>query len=217
MRDDHDPGTTEMDLPTGKQKGRKPKYGVRPMSHAERQRDYRHRRATRLVDAFNREAEVSLVTLLDALQQLTRSGKHPPLIHQVLDAIRARFPLPVGGRTATSVARVPPVRDVSKSRTVALRLWVPVENGSKFTRGKKRARADIADMIQGDYAGTVLSERDYRVEMTYIDEADLKKQIDELVSEIWHLADLRNCVADDVSVRNEATGDCWNDHEGGWH
>lgn len=221
MRDDDDATSGDPTADTGRRKGRKPKSGVNPLTHAQRQRDYRRRRARRLYDAYTHGDEVPLVTLLDALQQLTRSGKHPALIHQVLDAIGARFPLPEPAPVrhgATTPAAGPPMSPDRGGTTqaVALRIWVPVENGSKFTRGKKRAREDIADMIRGDYAGTALSERDFRVEMSYTDEVDLKKQIDDLISDIWHLADLRNCIAEDVSVKNEATGEYWNDYQGGW-
>ena len=45
---------------------------------------------------------------------------------------------------------------------------------------------------------------------------NLKEQIDELLEEIWQLADLRNCEVVDMSVKNELNGLHWDECDGGW-
>jgi hypothetical protein len=43
----------------------------------------------------------------------------------------------------------------------------------------------------------------------------LKEQLDELLHEIRCVADLCNCVVDDMSVKNEANGLYWDEYDGG--
>ncbi|AUU29256.1 MAG: hypothetical protein ACLR9W_00300 [Enterobacter hormaechei] len=95
-------------------------------------------------------------------------------------------------------------------------LWVPVQNGSKFTRGKKKVREDIAWLVECDYDGKVLDINEYSLIFTYRDEADLKEQIDELFDEIYRTAEIRNCVIDDMTLTNDATNRSWKEYDGGW-
>ena len=91
-----------------------------------------------------------------------------------------------------------------------------MENGSKFTRGKKRAREDIDYLLSTSHQATKLSDTEYRLVIRYANDADLKRQIDELFVEVVHLTDLRDCVVDDMSVKNEMTGLFWDECDGGW-
>ena len=92
-----------------------------------------------------------------------------------------------------------------------------VENGSKFTRGKTRVKKEIDYLITASFKGAKkLNDTEYRVPIHYEGEADLKTQLDELLQEIDHIADLRNCVVDDVSIQDEATERYWRDYEGRW-
>ncbi|HUY04433.1 MAG TPA: hypothetical protein VMV33_14220 [Rhodocyclaceae bacterium] len=92
-----------------------------------------------------------------------------------------------------------------------------VENGSKFTRGKTRIKKEIDDLVTASFKGTKkLNDTEYRVPIHYETDADLKAQLDVLLQEIYHIADLRNCVVDDVSIKNEATKQYWRDYEGRW-
>jgi len=88
---------------------------------------------------------------------------------------------------------------------------------SKFTHGKKRVREDIDDMIAKSCEGAKLNDTEYRLVIRYTDDSELKKErFDELLHEIYRTADLRNCVVDDVSVKDEATGRYWDECDGGW-
>ena len=100
--------------------------------------------------------------------------------------------------------------------SVVVILWFYVENGSKFTRGKKRVREDIDAMVTRSYEGTELNDTEYRLVISYNNDGNLKEQIDDLLHEIHSIADLRNCVVDDMSVKNEANGLYWDEYDGGW-
>ncbi|EMA9490202.1 TPA: transposase [Yersinia enterocolitica] len=117
------------------------------------------------------------------------------------------------------VTALPSLSGQSESATafsVTATLWVPVQNGSKFTRGKKKVREDIAWLVECDYDGKVLDNNEYSLIFTYSDEADLKEQIDELFDEIYRTAEIRNCVVDDMTLTNDATNQGWKEYDGGW-
>ncbi|WP_199771102.1 hypothetical protein [Citrobacter freundii complex sp. CFNIH9] len=117
------------------------------------------------------------------------------------------------------VTALPSLSGQSESATafsVTTTLWVPVQNGSKFTRGKKKVREDIAWLVECDYDGKVLDINEYSLIFTYRDEADLKEQIDELFDEIYRTAEIRNCVIDDMTLTNDATNRSWKEYDGGW-
>jgi hypothetical protein len=78
-------------------------------------------------------------------------------------------------------------------KTTTLTLWLRVENNSKFVRGKKRARADIEAFHLRRYGMKKLSECEYELTFSYRDDADLERQVHELLREIDNEADLRHC------------------------
>jgi hypothetical protein len=77
-------------------------------------------------------------------------------------------------------------------------------------------REDIDAMVTRSYEGTELNDTEYRLVIHYNNDANLKEQIDDLLHEINSIADLRNCVVDDMSVKNEANGLYWDEYDGGW-
>jgi DNA invertase Pin-like site-specific DNA recombinase len=95
-------------------------------------------------------------------------------------------------------------------------LWFYVENGSKFTRGKRRVRESIESIITYSYGGTKLDDTAYRLKFNYNSDESLKEQIDGLLKEIWHVADMRNCVVEDLLIQNEANDLYWDEYDGGW-
>lgn len=125
------------------------------------------------------------------------------------------------GRQACQISYCPPLPsspdlpDNTLPFSVTTTLWVPVQNGSKFTRGKKKVREDIEWLIESDFDGTALGDNEYRLTFSYKDDADLKEQIEELFDEIYTTAEIRNCVVDDMSLTDDATGRSW-DEAGGW-
>lgn len=116
---------------------------------------------------------------------------------------------PVTPSPGTSATPTPP--------SVTVRIWVGIENGSKFTRGKSRAKQEVFDLIAGRYRGTKqLTENECLATIPYGDDTDLRRQIEDLIHEIHFTADLRNCIVDGPSLKNESTGDYWSDSEGRW-
>ena len=74
--------------------------------------------------------------------------------------------------------------EVESKKSVAIILWVHVENGSKFTRGKKAVREKITWMLLTSYQGQKLNDSETRIMIQFADDADLKEQIVEMRDEI---------------------------------
>lgn len=151
----------------------------------------------------------------DAINRLLSSGSSWSQIQKTIGCSRstisravkqAKPPVP------SSVALSPDNPEQHLSAT----LWVPVQNGSKFTRGKKKVREEIAWLVECDYDGKVLDNNEYSLTLIYNDEADLKEQIDDLFDEIYRAAEIRNCVVDDITLVSDTTGKYWDEYNGGW-
>lgn len=108
------------------------------------------------------------------------------------------------------------VPEVEANKSVAIILWVHVENGSKFTRSKKAVREKIAWMLLTNYQGQKLNDTETRIMIQFADDADLKEQIDEIPGEIYQIADFRNCEITDLSLQEESTDRYQDDCDGGW-
>ncbi len=148
----------------------------------------------------------------DAINRLIESGSSWSQVQKVLGCSRGTISKAV---RQSKLCRQPPAPEPG-TRLSAI-LWVPVANGSKFTRGKKKVKEEIAWLIEADFDGEVLENNEYRLFFTYEDEEDLKEQIDDLFREINLFADMRNCVVDDMILTNERTGKSWNEYDGGWY
>ncbi|MBU4260706.1 MAG: recombinase family protein [Proteobacteria bacterium] len=150
-----------------------------------------------------------------AINRLLTSGSSWSIVQKTVGCSRSTISKAV--RYAEHTARTSTSRPSPPAMlSVAVILWFYVENGSKFTRGKKRVREDIDAMVTRSYEGTELNDTEYRLVIRYNNDANLKEQIDDLLHEIRCMADLRNCVADDMSVKNEANGLYWDEYDGGW-
>jgi hypothetical protein len=64
--------------------------------------------------------------------------------------------------------------EVELKKSAAIILWVHVENGSKFTRGKKAVREKITWMLLTSYQGQKLNDTEIRIMIQFVDDADLK-------------------------------------------
>lgn len=148
----------------------------------------------------------------DAINRLLASGSSWSQVQNVLGCSRSTISSAVSQMKSQ---KHPPVPE--PERRLAAILWVPVANGSKFTRGKKKVKEDIAWLAEVDFDGEATGDNEYRLFLTYEDEADLKEQVDDLFHEINMLADSRNCVVDDMTLTNEKTGQSWNEYDGGWN
>ncbi len=79
-------------------------------------------------------------------------------------------------------------------KTTKVRLWLQVENNSKFVRGKGKTRKEIEDYYLSDYDCKKLEKDGWKYELTfrYTDDEDLEHQIYELADEMESVASLRN-------------------------
>lgn len=77
--------------------------------------------------------------------------------------------------------------------TTVLTLWLRVENNNKFVRGKTKVRQTIEDVYLRHYAMRKLHGWEYELTMSYEDDADLERRIDDLLRDMWSQADRRNC------------------------
>jgi DNA invertase Pin-like site-specific DNA recombinase len=152
----------------------------------------------------------------DAINRLLASGSSWSQVQKTIGCSRGTISRAV--RLAGAAGTQPSLSDSPEADnplTVTTTLWVPVQNGSKFTRGKKKVREEIAWTVEYEYEGTVLDDNEYRLALTYKNQTDLKEQIDELFDEIYRIAEIRNCMVDDMTLTDDATGLGW-DHTDGW-
>lgn len=152
----------------------------------------------------------------DAIRRLLASGNSWSVVQRTVGCSRSTISSAVKHTLKANSMPVPTVIVEPAELSVTVILWVGIENGSRFTRGKKRVRETIDDMVGREFKSTKLNENEYRLVIPYTDDADLKRTIEELLQEVHDLADLRNCVVDDYSVKEEATGRYWTDHNGRW-
>ncbi|MFB9087865.1 hypothetical protein ACFFW8_26660 [Erwinia tracheiphila] len=91
-----------------------------------------------------------------------------------------------------------------------------IENGSKFTRGKKKTRELIDWFIEAEFDGQILGGNEYRIPLTAENDDQLKEQVEYLFSEINMIADDRNCLVIDCLLTNDQTRQGWDDCAGCW-
>jgi len=108
-----------------------------------------------------------------------------------------------------------PQPEAISEKTITTILWLHIENGSKFTRGKKRATVEVEDFILSYLGGEKINAREYRIIFKYEEDADLKEQIEEMFYEIHNTADRRNCEVVDYSLKN-SNEQGWREYEGQW-
>lgn len=155
-------------------------------------------------------------TRYGAINRLLASGSSWTVVQRTIGCSRSTISSAIK-HAHGAAARMLPASSVAPSpQTVTVVLRFHVENGSKFTRGKTKVRRDIDYLVTASFKGTKLNDAEYRVPIQYESDADLKAQLNELVDEIHHEADLRNCVVDDVLIKDESTGRFWRDYDGCW-
>ncbi|MGH8710431.1 MAG: hypothetical protein ACREVA_03840 [Burkholderiales bacterium] len=93
-------------------------------------------------------------------------------------------------------------------KTTTVRLWLRVENNSKFIRGKKRARQDIEDFHLQQFGMKKLNEREYDLTFSYSDDEDLDRQVYRLMQDMELEADLRHCFTE-ADMREIGTDRSW--------
>ncbi len=149
-----------------------------------------------------------------AINRLINSGSSWSVVQKTVGCSRSTISKAI--RFAEAGTRTSKAKSSQSTMfSVTAVLWFYVENGSKFTRGKKRVRESIESMIIYSY-GTKLDDTEYRLKFHYSSDESLKEQVNGLLEKIWHMADLRNCVVEDMIIKNEANGLYWDEYDGRW-
>ncbi len=152
----------------------------------------------------------------DTINRLLASGSSWSIVQRTVGCSRSTISSATkqaASKTA-SASRAKPIAESKKS--VAVILWLLIENGSKFTRGKKTVREQIDFQLSTLFEARRLNDTETRLTIRYIDDTDLKAQIDEMLTDIHQTADSRNCVVTDLTFKEETTGRYWNEYDGGW-
>jgi DNA invertase Pin-like site-specific DNA recombinase len=82
-----------------------------------------------------------------------------------------------------------------QEKTIKLTLYLPVENNSKFVRGKGKVRSEIEEWVLPEYHMEKSRTRDWEYILTiqYTDDEDLDKTIEDIIYEMNSIADRKNC------------------------
>lgn len=148
-----------------------------------------------------------------AINRLLASGNSWNVVQRTIGCSRSTISSAVKYAATPAQNAIP---ENQSNQSVVIILWLHVENGSKFTRGKKIVREQIARMLATNYQGQQLNNSETRLVIQFTDDADLKEQIDDMLTEIYQTADFRNCEITDLSLQEETTGRYWNECDGGW-
>lgn len=84
-------------------------------------------------------------------------------------------------------------QSVPIKKTIKVRLYLEVENNSKFVRGKKRAREDIEMFVLDYYSVEKISEDEYELIISYENDEGLENEIGQIFRGMSSHADTRNC------------------------
>lgn len=93
-------------------------------------------------------------------------------------------------------------------KTTTVTLWLRVENNNKFVRGKKRSREAIERFHLRRYGMKKLSDWEYELTFSYQDDADLDRQVYDLLRDIDNEADFRHCFTE-ADVMENGTDRSW--------
>lgn len=156
-------------------------------------------------------------TRYDAINRLLASGSSWSVVQRTVGCSRSTISSARKHASVSTVQQTPVSLPENAAKSVAVILWLYFENGSKFTRGKKRVYEEVENMLRHEYRGAKLKghSTEYRVVFEYEDGADLKEQIEELISGICDAADMRNCMVE-YGIRNEENGAPWDECDGVW-
>ncbi|MBK3311723.1 MULTISPECIES: recombinase family protein [Bacillales] len=84
-------------------------------------------------------------------------------------------------------------QSVEKEKTAEIRMWLRVENNSKFVRGKSKVRKEVEQYLRYYFNMEVNSSGEYVFYVPYKDIDDLTKQVEDIICEIANDAYRRNC------------------------
>lgn len=88
------------------------------------------------------------------------------------------------------------VGDDNTKQTCIVIVTVSLENGSKFTRGKKKAKESIEQFCLSGAGVKKIKDSQWEVTFSYKNDGDLDRQVQSLLQEISFQGDLSNCVVE---------------------
>lgn len=112
-------------------------------------------------------------------------------------------------RRSSLPATPAPAPAASDSKITTVTLWLRVENNNRYGRGRKRSLEAIESLVLPHYDVKPLSECQYELVFTHEDDADLDKQIYEMLNECQRFADLYNCSTEGTDVIENGTDRSW--------
>lgn len=95
-----------------------------------------------------------------------------------------------------NVKEEPPADAPKVMKVMKVKLWLMVENNSKFVRGKGKVRQEIEDFVLSQFEMVKPDPKgwEYLLSIPYASEAELDEIVyDEILGEMHHLADSRHC------------------------
>ena len=121
-------------------------------------------------------------------------------IHSALIALGQTLTLSQSLEQASQVSS--PIVEITQSNTIKLKLFLHVENNSKFVRGKGKVRKEIEDFLEGyDVQKSQHNDWEYVLTVEYDSAEDLEEIIDEIYGEMSFIANMRNCFIEaDIST-----------------
>ncbi|MCB5320358.1 recombinase family protein [Yersinia massiliensis] len=151
----------------------------------------------------------------DAINRLLLSGSSWSQVQKTIGCSRSTISSAI--KYAERQNKVSPLLQITDAPApLSMTLFVSIENGSKFTRGKKKTRELIDWFIEAEFDGQSLGGNEYRMPLTAENDEQMKEQVEYLFSEINMIADVRNCLVIDCLLTNDQTGLGWDDCAGCW-
>lgn len=95
-----------------------------------------------------------------------------------------------------------------KIKRTTVILHIRIERHSKFVRGMKKVREHIEWFHLPRYSPKKITDGRYELNFTYETDADLDRQINELIDELHREADLHNCFAE-IDIEEKSTDRWW--------
>lgn len=150
-------------------------------------------------DLLHTLAEREQLTLSATLERYLSEILNPPPVQAEPVALPSLLPMPSVTRPGWGA-----MADYPNAQVMKVRLYLRVENNSKFVRGKKKAREDIEQYVLAYYhmEKPDKDRGEYILSIPYETDEDLEKTIYDILGEASSTADLRHCFieADAVAV-----------------
>jgi len=93
-------------------------------------------------------------------------------------------------------------------KTAKINMYLGIENNNKYVRGKKKAKEEAEQFLRAHYNLEYPVIDDYIFYIPYTSVDGLTKEVDDIIREIYNIADMRNCVIE-TDVKCDELGLSW--------